>query len=194
MTTGLMELLQGRRTYRRFDESRAVPQEAVRDILEAARLSSCASNLQELQYLVVRSPEAVEKVFSLVRWAAALPEELGTPKRGERPTLFILVAYSGEKKRFTDTDAGIAIANMTLAAWNRGIGSCVMGSLRGEALREALGLPGPLGIHSAIAFGYPAHRSTVVPVPESGELRYFLDENRDYYVPKKSVEEISAFY
>lgn len=190
----LMEMLLSRRTYRRFDENRAVPQEVVHDILEAARLSSSAANIQDLRYVVVQSPDAVRRVFPLTRWAAALPKELGTPKEGERPPLFILIVYDGEKKRFTDTDAGIAMANMTLAAWSHRVGSCIMDNIRRPEIKEALGLPQSLGIHSAIAFGYPTHRSIVVPVPESGVLHYYLDENRDYYVPKRSIEEIAMFY
>ncbi len=30
--------------------------------------------------------------------------------------------------QYCDTDAGLAISNMTLAAWNHGVGSCIIGA------------------------------------------------------------------
>ena len=80
---------------------------------------------------------------------------------------------------------------MTMAAWYHGVGSCIMGAIDRKAIREALAIPEKYEIHTAIAFGYPTHKSTVVPVGEDGKLKYYLDENRDYYVPKKDVRDIS---
>ena len=85
-----MEFLRTRRTYRRFQQ-KAVPAAVVDDILEAARIASCGANRQTLKYLVVQSPEQVDKVNGLVHWAAYLPPEQGTPKPEERPTLFVAV-------------------------------------------------------------------------------------------------------
>ena len=40
-------------------------------------------------------------------------------------------------------------------------------------------------------FGYPTHTARVVPMtPETG-IKYYLDENRNYCVPKRSTSEIS---
>ena len=66
-----------------------------------------------------------------------------------------------------------------------------MGAIDRKQIREALSIPEKYEIHSAIAFGYPTHKSTVVSVGEEGDLKYYLDENKDYYVPKKDVREIS---
>ena len=54
----VLNLMKTRRTYRRF-EQRPVPDEVISEILEAARLSSSAANLQPLKYLVIRTPELV---------------------------------------------------------------------------------------------------------------------------------------
>ena len=75
-----MQFLAGRRTYRRFAQ-KPVPQQAIDDMLEAARTASCGANRQTLKYLVVASPEMVQKTNALVHWAAYLPPEQGTPSR-----------------------------------------------------------------------------------------------------------------
>lgn len=81
----VMDTLVSRRTYRRFAQ-KAVPQDVVDDIVEAVRLSSCGANRQAVRLVVVNKPEAVAKVQPLVKWAAYLPPEQGTPKADELPT------------------------------------------------------------------------------------------------------------
>ncbi len=44
-----------------------------------------------------------------------------------------------------------------------------------------------------LALGYPDHMSTIVPVKEEGNLSYYVDGNRDYYVPKLSAEEVITY-
>ena len=189
----VMRMLAGRRTYRRFLQDKQVSQEIIDDILSAQRCASSAANLQPLQYVVVKTPEVVEQIFPMVNWAARLPKELGTPKNGEHPTLFIVVLYENDKKTgWTDTDAGLAIGNMTFAAWGHGVGSCIMGSIDRERLRKALDIDERFVIHSVIAFGYSAHRSRIVELVD-GDIAYYLDENHDYCVPKRSVEEVVRY-
>lgn len=185
----LMELLKTRRSYRRFDESRAISQEILEDILTAQRYASSAMNAQGLRYLVVRDPELVGKAFVLTRWAGLLPPELGIPKEGERPVLFILVLMPRDSANpYLDTDAGLAISNMTLAAWGHGVGSCVLAAIDREGLQTLLDIDPAYRIHTAVAFGYPAHASRIVEGTE-GKLGYYLDENKDYCVPKLPVNE-----
>lgn len=115
----VMESLVTRRTYRRFAQ-KPVPQDVVDDIVEAVRLSSCGANRQALRLVVVQSPEMVAKVQPLVKWAAYLPPEQGMPKADETPTLYVAVLQDSSASGDLSTDTGIALANMTLAAWDKG--------------------------------------------------------------------------
>lgn len=189
----LMELLASRRTYRRFQQDKKIPEAVLADILTAQRLASSACNQQRLRYLVIKTPELVEQVFPLTKWAALLPPEQGTPKEGEHPVMYILVLYRrSQKNKWLDTDAGLAIGNMTLAAWNHGVGSCIMDNIDRPGLTQLLKLDEDVEIHSAIAFGYPQHQSQVVEAKE--DLRYYLDANRDYCVPKLAVSEVAEIF
>lgn len=188
----LMELLQTRRTYRRF-EQREVSQEIIDEVLLAARLASSAANKQPLSYIVIRDREKVREVFGYTRWAGALPPEQGQPKAGEEPVLFIAVVENMEINRDCDTDAGLAISNMTLAAWNRGVGSCIIGACDKPRLSELFGLTGQQKLHTVVAFGYPSHQSVIVDFEKDGETKYFLDENRDYMVPKRKIEDVVTY-
>ena len=113
------------------------------DIVEAVRLSSCGANRQAVRLVVVNKPEAVAKVQPLVKWAAYLPPEQGTPKADELPTLYVAVVQDTSIPGDLATDTGIALANMTLAAWDKGVGSCIMGAINKPALTALLGIEEP---------------------------------------------------
>ena len=186
----VMELLASRRTYRRF-EQKAVPQDVVEDIIEALRLSSCGANRQAVRLVVVNRPEDVARVQPLVKWAAYLPPEQGTPKADELPTLYVAVVQDTSIPGDLATDTGIALANMTLAAWAKGVGSCIMGAINKPALSELLGIAAPDKLAFMVALGCPTHAARVVPMTEKTGIKYYLDENGDYCVPKRSVEELA---
>lgn len=188
----VMEKLLTRRTYRRF-EQKPVPQDVVEDVIEAVRLSSCGANRQAVRLVIVNKPEDVAKVQPLVKWAAYLPPEQGTPKADELPTLYVAVVQDTSISGDLNTDTGIALANLTLAAWDKGVGSCIMGAINKPALTELLGIEEPEKLAFMVAFGYPAHEAHIVPMTEATGVKYYLDDNKDYCVPKRSAEEIARY-
>ena len=157
--------------------------------MEAARIASCGANRQTLKYVLVQSPEMVAKMQPLVHWAAYLPPEQGQPKPDETPVLFVAVCQDESLPGCNDTDAGLALANMTDAAWAHGVGSCIVGAIDRPAIKELLGLGENLRLHSVVAFGYPTHKSRLVAM-QNGDVKYYLDDARDYCVPKRPMEEI----
>ena len=188
----LMELLTTRRTYRRFTR-KPVPADVIDDIIEAVRLSSCGANRQAVRLVIASSPEVVAQIQPLVKWAAYLPPEQGTPKPEEQPTLFVAVVQDTSIPGDLDTDTGIALANLTLAAWAKGVGSCIMGAIDRPRLTQLLGLKEGEKLHTMVALGYPTHASRIVPLTAVTGVKYYLDENRDYCVPKRSAEEIARY-
>lgn len=188
----LMELLATRRTYRRF-EQKEISQEIIDEILTAARLASSAANKQPLSYIVVKDADKVAEVFAQTRWAGYLAPEIGQPQQGEEPVLFIAVVQNLNINRDCDTDAGLAISNMTLAAWNHGVGSCIIGACNKEKLSEMFGLSEDQKLHTVVAFGYPTHESSIVDVKEDGDIKYFVDEKKDYFVPKRKLEDVVKY-
>ena len=188
MTTNeIMKLLEKRRTYRRFDESRPIPDDVVADMKQAARLASCGMNRQTLRYVYARTPEIVNKIFEITKWGAALPDGQGQPKAGERPTLFVAMLYpTGARNPF---DEGLAASNLTLAAYAHGVGSCIVANVNHGKLREILNIDESLDISCVIGFGYPTHESRVVEISAEGDTKYYLDEDRNYVVPKKKIED-----
>ena len=54
-----------------------------------------------------------------------------------------------------------------------------------------LGIEEPQKLAFMVAFGSPTHKAAIVPMTEQTGIKYYLDENRDYCVPKRSAEEIA---
>lgn len=185
----LMNLLKERRTYRRFCQ-KPISEEILAEILTAARYASSAANKQPLSYVVVKTPQKVQEVFAETKWAAYLPKEQGQPKAGEEPVLFIGVVQNLKFNPNCDTDAGLAISNMTLAAWNHGVGSCIIGACNRQKLSELFGLTEDQKLHTVVAFGYPSHISRIENVEKDGDIRYHLDEDGNYIVPKRNLEDV----
>ena len=137
--------------------------------------------------------QKVEEVFRCTKWAGYLPPEDGQPKEDEKPVLFIAVIENTDMNPNCDTDAGLAIGNMTLAAWNRGVGSCIIGACDKTKLSEMFGLTKEQKLHTVVAFGYPSHKSSISDAENPDEIKYFLDENRDYVVPKRKTEDVVTY-
>ena len=115
------------------------------------------------------------------------------PKSDETPTLYVAVLQDNSASGDLSTDTGIALANMTLAAWDKEVGSCIMGAINKPALTRLLGIEEPQKLAFMVAFGYPSHEAHIVPMTEETGVKYYLDENRDYCVPKRSKEEIARY-
>jgi len=190
-TINVKDFFETKRTYRKFMQKQ-IPDEVLEDILEAGRLYSSGANKQAVKYVVVRTPEQVKRLNSFVRYAGYLPKEVGTPKEDEIPVLFIAVVQDTKLAPASDTDAGLAIGNMTVAAWMSGVGSCIMGAIDRNEIKAMLGIAEDDILHTVIAFGYPKKQSRTVEY--TGDIKYFLDENGDTCVPKRSRDEVIRFF
>lgn len=188
----LMELLRTRRTYRRFQQQE-VSQEIIDEMLQAARLASSARNAQPISYVVVKNADKVNEVFELTKWAGYLPPELGQPKEDEKPVLFIGIVQNTDINNNCDTDAGLAISNLTLAAWAHGVGSCIIGACDKPAISEIMGLTETQKLHTVVAFGYPSHTSYIEDVENPSEIKYYLDADKNYVVPKRKLEDVVKY-
>ncbi len=184
----MMEFLRSRRTYRRFAQ-RAVPHEILTEAVDAARMASCGANRQTVRYIVVEIADAVAAVQPLVHWAAYLPPEQGTPKADELPTAFIAVLQDDNLPGASDVDVGLALGSLTAAAWAHGVGSCIMGAIDRPALKELLALPEGVRLCYMVALGYPTHESHLVEM-QDGSVKYYLDADRNYCVPKRGMDEV----
>lgn len=186
----LKDLVYKCRTYRRFDESKKITREELAELVDLARMTASTANSQALKFYVSCDPETNQKVFSCLSWAGALPEWDG-PAEGERPTGYIVILCDQKLGKNKMWDDGITAQTMMLGAVEKGYGGCMFGSVDRPKLLELLGLsPEDYSVDLVLALGKPVEQVQVVPVPASGDMRYYRDENQVHYVPKRSLEDI----
>ena len=111
------------------------------------------------------------------------------PKPEEQPTAFIAVLQDTRLPGCSDVDVGLALGSPDRRRLTHGVGRCIMGAIDRPALTELLALPDGVRLCYMVALGYPAHKKP--RGNDAGQQRkYYLDENRDYCVPKRSMAEV----
>ena len=184
----LKELILKNRSYRRFDQSAIVPMKLLREMVEAARLSGSARNMQPMRYILFNDAESCSKIFPLLAWAGYMKEWSG-PADGERPTAYMVQLGDLELSKDWWCDDGIAAQSMLLTAVEQGFGGCIIGSVQQEKLRDLLHIPERYKIIQVIALGLPAEE-VVIDEVSKGDIKYWRDENDVHHVPKRGIDEL----
>lgn len=187
------ETIKARRTIRLYQQ-KSIPKDDLCAMLDAARVASCASNLQRLRYVVVTEPGLVGKVFANTAWAG-LVKPRRTPVAGvTSPAAFIaVIAPADAAPTHLYADAGAAIQSIELAAWNRGIGCCWIGSVQKKEVCELLGIEDNMQLIYVVAVGYPAEAPVSEDIDDPSGVAYYLDDNNVLHIPKLSVEAITKW-
>jgi len=176
-----------RRSIRRFKQ-KPVPFKLLKKLINAARVAPSASNLQPLEYVVVDDRDVLTKVFATLKWAGYISPQ-GDPPEGEKPTAYVVVLVN---RKISDSgyerDVGAAAENILLVALENGIGSCWIGNIDRNRLREILKIPRFLAIDSVIALGYGAERPRMEKM--TGSIEYWKDQSGALHVPKRDLENI----
>ncbi len=142
-----METLQAIRTKRavRKFSDQPVPDDVIRQILDAGRRSQSSKNTQPWQFIAIRDRERLVALSKCGTYAGHLAE-----------AAFAIVLVGTEHSDWNSFDLGQASAYFQLAAWGLGVGSCIA-TLHHEAqARALLGIPAESGLFLALSFGYPA--------------------------------------
>lgn len=145
-----------RQSTRAYDSARAVEPEKLTAILETARLAPSACNGQPYHITVCRG-EAAAQVAKAVqgmgmnRFASDAPILLVI---SEKP--YVATAALGARAKGIDyrsIDIGILAAYVTAEAAAQGLGTCILGWLDSDQIREVCRLDGDVKL--VITLGYP---------------------------------------
>ncbi|MDY6837510.1 MAG: nitroreductase family protein [Thermodesulfobacteriota bacterium] len=177
------------RSYRRFYEDISIDMATLRELVDLARLSASAANLQPLKYILSCGTEKNAVIFSHLAWAAYLKDWPG-PSEGERPSAYIIVLGDKEVSHSFGCDHGIAAQSILLGATEMGLGGCIVGSVRRKQLCGALEIPPHYEILIVVALGKPKEAVQVDRVGPDGDIKYWRDREGVHHVPKRSIEEI----
>jgi len=185
----IRDLVLRNRSYRRFHQGEAIDRETLRELVDLARLSASAANNQPLKYVLSADPERNALIFPLLGWAGYLEEWPGPPE-GERPSAYIVILGDKRIRSTFGCDHGIAAQSILLGAVERGLGGCMIASVRREELAAALAIAQHFEILLVLALGRPKETVRIEPLGPDGDVRYWRDEAGVHHVPKRSLDEI----
>jgi nitroreductase len=134
----------GRRSIRAFKEDE-VPDDNLKKILEAGRWAPSAMNKQPWEFITIHDESTLSEIAEHARYGSFI---------AEAPVAVAVVTDPSTK--WHEIDGSGAVENMSLAAWNMGIGSCWIGSLDREKVKAILGIPNERHLLTVMPFGYPA--------------------------------------
>lgn len=184
----IRDLVLKNRSYRRFDQNASIASTTLLELLELARFSGSAANLQMIKYRLVNTSKENELVFQNLGWAGYLPDWKG-PNDGEKPTAYMILLTEDAKGKHVQCDAGLAMQSMLLGAVERGLGGCIFASVKRDQLMKDLKIPEQYRIVYVLALGKPVEE-VVIDDMEKGNLRYWRDEQQVHHVPKKLIEDL----
>jgi nitroreductase len=145
------DALRARRNVRTYAD-RAIPDEDLNRILEAARRTPSSMNQQEWDFVVVTDRERLRELSRAWQYAAHVATSAAT---------IALVVPTAEHRNERDTlqyDLGQVTMSIMLAAADLGIGSSHAAIGDQRLARDVLGVPEDRECAMLVALGYPAER------------------------------------
>ncbi len=138
-----LEAIKTKIEVRQFSD-KSVPRDVKSEVLEAARMTGSSSNTQHWRFLLLQKKDAVQRLSADSTsggWVAGAN--------------FAVIILTNPKVNGHAIDAGRAVQDMQLAAWNRGVGTGIFTGVKEEKLRNDFGIPSEMEISAVVGFGYP---------------------------------------
>jgi len=183
------ELVLKNRSYRRFYQDTPVTLEALKELIDLARLSASSLNLQPLKYILSNDPGKNELIFARIGWAGYLKDWPG-PVEGERPSAYIIMLADMQISRHVEWDHGIAAQSILLGATEKGLGGCMIATVHKNELRASLGIDQRYEILLVIVIGKPKEAVVIEQLGEDGDVKYWRDSQGVHHVPKRGLNDI----
>jgi len=186
----IADLIKKNRSYRRFYQDRVLDIGTLTDLVDLARLSASAANLQPLRYILSADSQKNSQIFSCLGWAGYLKDWNG-PKEGERPSGYIIILSDSEKANdYVGYDCGIASQSILLGAREEGLAGCMIASIKRQQLRSLLNIDLRFKILLVLAIGEPKEEVVIETVGSDDNIRYWRDSAGVHHVPKRNLKDI----
>ncbi len=185
----IRDLVIENRTCRRFYQEVAIELETLRELVDLARLSASGANRQPLKYILSCDPQKNALIFPHLSWAGALKDWPG-PSEGERPSAYIIILGDTEISKAFGCDHGIAAQSILLGAREKGLGGCMLGSVKRNELSKALGILPRYEILLVLALGKPKEKVVLETIGADGDFNYWRDSDNVHHVPKRRLDDI----
>lgn len=187
----LRELMESNRSYRRFDNKRAISEETIISLIELTRYCASGRNLQPLRYRIVTSKEECNVLFPCLKWAGYYSDWDG-PSESERPVAYIVQCIDTDLTNNLLCDDGLQLAAITLGGSSLGIHGVIIKAFNVAEASRLLNIPERYKPLYVVALGYPAEKIKIIDTDGTtgADIRYFHDDSGVHTVPKRPLKEL----
>ena len=161
-----LKLLKERRSIRSYD-SREIEDDILTQIFEATRWCMSARNRQPWTFHVVRNKDLIKEIAK---------ECITGPFIAGAPLLIVIVGDMELSPNWYLHDTCFASLQIALAAWSFGIGTCWIGRINRDNVKNLLNLQDSDYLLTVLPLGYPKDK---IPDPQPrkslGEIVKYID-------------------
>lgn len=154
------QLLLSRRSVRKYD-SRPVPEPTLRRIFADCVFAPSAKNTQPWYFLTVHDPQRLRRLAA-VRGDSSAPIA--------RAPMAVAICTDPARTPRDAEDGCIAAYHFLLASWVHGLGTCWIGGMDQDSVKEILGIPREHYVATVTPLGYPAE-TPVMPARREIDVR-----------------------
>ena len=141
----LKELFEKRKSIRKFT-GEPITEDQIKLIMQAAQIAPSASNMQPYKFIVIKDDDFKKELRKKKAFGQRFIEKAAV----------IFVAL-GDKERdyWYKVDIGIAVQHMALQAAELGLGSCWIGAIDRDVVKELLKIPNGWAVVAFLVVGVP---------------------------------------
>jgi nitroreductase len=166
----MSQLIENRRSIRKFQSGKQVTREQLDRLLEAAMYAPSACNSRPWEFIAITKREVLNEI-------ARIHPNASMCETAAAAIIVVAIPQSGRPEGYFPQDCGAATQNILLEAVSMGLGTCWCGVYPREghiaSLRSLLNIDEPKIPFNVIAVGTPA---------ESPDKRGFFEASRVKYV------------
>jgi nitroreductase len=146
------EVIKTRQSIRSYNPSKAIDESVLKRVLNAGRLAPSAANRQPYYFLVIKSPDVLNKIKECYEqsWFKDAPCILAMVGKYNE-------AWTRKYDNYNplETDLAIAMDHIILAATSEGLGTCWIAAFDPMILRKVLNLNENERVFTITPLGYP---------------------------------------
>lgn len=165
----LLGLIKSRRSVRQYRPD-PVPDEMIRQVLEAGRWAPSANNQQPWAFIVVQDDEIRRQIAQHATFFLARDARVE-----QAPLLIVLCGQIQSRafRRLLRGDVSMAGMQMMLQAYALGLGTCWIDGLDRDEIAALVQIPDDMEIVGMLAVGFPAELPTVTSRKSLFEIAHY---------------------
>lgn len=178
------KMLVDRRSIRKYKDE-VVSEEVMREVIDVAKYAPSWANFQIARYTLISNEEMIKKIadqgvnnfaYNIKTLQKARNVAVLSFVQGKSGKLDLSKAdYATTKaNQWEMFDAGIACQTFCLAAYEKGIGTCIFGVIDEKAIAEIIDLPSEETVAAIITYGYPDEEINESPRKATEEVVRFI--------------------